>query len=155
MHHEQPVTIDLNPRERRFYDRVRGSVTGPLPRAVSGLAELLLLLPDLVILLFRLARDPRVPASSKAIALLAVGYVLSPFELLPELLLGPIGLIDDLIVVGMALSRLLNDVHPDVVRLHWAGRGDALAAIQRTTDWMERAVASRVRGAVQRLLGTA
>ena len=155
MHREPQVTIELNPRERRFYERVRGSVTGALPRAVSGLAELLWLLPDLAILLFRLARDPRVPASSKVVAALAAGYVLSPLDLMPELLLGPIGLIDDLVVVGTALSRLLNHVHPDVVRLHWAGRGDALAAIQRTTDWMEQAVATRVRGAVQRILGTA
>jgi len=153
MEDEKRITIDLNPREQRFYERVRNSVKGALPVAASEFVDLLLLLPDLAMLLFRLARDPRVPASSKAIALLAVGYVLSPLELMPELLLGPIGLIDDLIVVGTALSRLLNHVHPDVVRLHWAGKGDALAAIQRTTDWMEQAIASRVRGAVRRVFG--
>ena len=80
---------------------------------------------------------------------------LSPIELLPELLLGPIGLIDDLIVVGAALSRLLNHVHPDVVRMHWAGQGDALVAIQRTTDWIEQTVTARVRGVVQRFFGPA
>ena len=149
----QRVTIELNPRERRFYERVRKAVKSSLPEAASGLLELLLLLPDLATLLFRLARDPRVPLASKAIAALAVGYVLSPFELMPELLLGPIGLIDDLVVVGTALSRLLNHVHPDIVRLHWAGQGDALVAIQRTTDWIEQAVTTRLRGAVQRVLG--
>ncbi len=87
--------------------------------------------------------------------MLAVGYVLSPFELLPELVLGPIGLIDDLIVVGIALSRMLNHVHPDVVRSHWAGQGDALAAIQRVTDWTEQNVTARLRGAVRRVLGPA
>ena len=98
---------------------------------------------------------PRVPVASKAIAALGVAYVLSPIELLPELLLGPIGLIDDLVVVGAALSRLLNHVHPDVVRSHWAGEGDALAAIQRATDWIDQAVTARVRGVVQRFLGPA
>src|SRR5262249_50857329 len=48
---------------------------------------------------------------------------------------GPIGLIDDILVVSAALSLLLNDVHPDVVRAHWSGRGDALDAIQRASQW--------------------
>ena len=152
---ERTVTIELNPREQRLYEQLRGSITSAMPPALSGFVEVLLLLPDLVILLFRLARDSRVPAASKALAALGVAYVLSPLELLPELLLGPIGLIDDVVVVGAALSRLLNHVHPDIVRMHWAGEGDALAAIQRTTDWIEQGVTARVRGVVQRFLGDA
>ena len=152
---DREVTIELNPRELRFYERVRGYLTVSEPGAASGLLDLLLLLPDLAVLLFRLARDERVPLSSKLIAMLAVGYVLSPFELLPEIVLGPIGLIDDLIVVGTALSRMLNHVHPDVVRMHWAGQGDALAAIQRVSDWTEQTLALPLRSAVRRMLGAA
>ncbi len=153
MHPDRGVMIELNPSEQRFYEQVRGYLTTPVPGAAPGLIDLLLLLPDLAVLLFRLARDARVAFSSKWIAVLAVGYVLSPFELLPEIVLGPIGLIDDLIVVGIALSRMLNHVHPDVVRSHWAGQGDALAAIQRVTDWTEMQVMGRLRGAVRWALG--
>jgi hypothetical protein len=42
-----------------------------------------------------------------------------------------------LLVVTAALSRLLNHVHPDVVRAAWPGPGDALEAIQRATAWSE------------------
>jgi len=142
------VTIDLNPRERRFYDRMRAAVVSPHPGARSGLRDVLLLLPDLFVLLLRLFRDPRVPLGAKAIALLGIGYVLSPIDLMPELLLGPIGLADDLFVVAATLSRLLNYVHPDVVRSHWSGQGDALDAIQRATGWAE----GQVRGALRRVL---
>ena len=147
------ITIELNPREQRFYDRVRAYVTTPQPGAPSGFWDLVLLLPDLAVLLFRLARDPRVPFVSKAIAAAAVGYVLSPFELMPEIVFGPIGLIDDLAVVGAALSRLLNHVHPDVVRTHWAGQGDALDAIQRVVSWTETQVVGRLRGALRAVVG--
>mgnify|MGYP002830816988 CR=1 FL=1 len=44
--------------------------------------------------------------SVTALAALGVAYVLSPLELLPELLLGPIGLIDDVVVVGAGPSGL-------------------------------------------------
>src|SRR5690606_16449675 len=116
---ERNVTIDLNPREKRFYDRVRSTVVAPHPGERSNVRDALLLLPDLTVLLFRLLRDPRVPVGGKAIALLGVGYVLSPVDLVPEALLGPIGLMDDLMIVAATLSRIVNYVHPDVVRSHW------------------------------------
>jgi uncharacterized membrane protein YkvA (DUF1232 family) len=84
-----------------------------------------------------LLRDERVPVGGKALAVLGVGYVLSPLDVLPTLFFGPIGLIDDLFIVAAALSRVLNYVHPDVVRSHWSGQGDALDAIQRVTEWSE------------------
>jgi len=139
------VTIDLNPRERRLYDRLRRTLVSHAPADRSGMRDVLLLLPDLVVLQFRLFRDPRVPLGAKAIALVGIGYVLSPIDLLPEVVLGPIGLADDLFVVAATLSRLLNYVHPDVVRSHWSGQGDALDAIQRATGWAE----ARVRGALR------
>jgi uncharacterized membrane protein YkvA (DUF1232 family) len=128
-------------------------VAGVGPGAASGVRDLLLLLPDLSVLLLRLLRDPRVSLGDKGVALLGLGYVLSPLDLLPEFLLGPIGLLDDLVVVAATLSRLLNHVHPDVVRSHWPGRGDALEAIQRVTQWTETFVTRRLRGFVRGLLG--
>jgi len=146
---ETVTTIELGARERRLYDRLRAAVAAPpRPGRPPGPRDLLLLLPDLAVLLARLLRDPRVPRGGKAIALLGIGYVLSPIDLLPEGLLGPIGLVDDLFVVGAALSRLLNYVHPDVVRSHWSGPGDALDAIQRATGWAE----DRTRGVLRRML---
>jgi uncharacterized membrane protein YkvA (DUF1232 family) len=142
------ITIDLNPREQRLYDRLRRTVVSHAPADRSGLRDMLLLLPDLVVLLFRLFRDSRVPIGAKAIALVGIGYMLSPIDLLPGLVFGPIGLVDDLFVVAATLSRLLNYVHPDVVRSHWSGQGDALDAIQRATAWTE----ARVRGALGRLV---
>ena len=132
---DEPITIELNPRERRLYDQLRSRVVETRPGSRSGFRDLLLLLPDLTVLLMRLLRDSRVPLSSKLIAMLGVGYVLSPIDVLPSFLLGPIGLIDDLLIVSAALSRLLNHVHPDVVRSHWSGQGDALDVIQRASRW--------------------
>jgi uncharacterized membrane protein YkvA (DUF1232 family) len=150
---QDPITIELNPRERRLYDRFRAQVASLEPSGATGMRDLLLLLPDLTVLLMRLLRDSRVSLGDKAVALLGLGYVLSPIDLLPEILLGPIGLLDDLFVVAATLSRLLNHVHPDVVRSHWSGKGDALDAIQRATQWTESFVKRRLRGLMRGLLG--
>lgn len=144
---EAQITIELNPREQRLYDRLRARVVSPARVAErSSLRDMLLLLPDFTVLLGRLLRDPRVPVRAKVVALVGVGYVLSPIDLLPALLIGPLGLVDDLVVVTAALSRLLNHVHPDVVRNAWSGQGDALDAIRRATAWSEDLLGSRLRG---------
>jgi uncharacterized membrane protein YkvA (DUF1232 family) len=149
----ETITIELNPRERRLYDRFRAQVASVDPGAISGLRDLALLLPDLTVVLMRLLRDPRVSLGDKGVALLGLGYVLSPIDLLPALLLGPVGLIDDLVVVAATLSRVLNHVHPDVVRSHWPGKGDVLDAVQRVTQWTEGFLTRRLRRIVKGLVG--
>ena len=150
---EKIITIELNPRERRLYDRFRSQVVPAEPGANSGLRDILLLLPDLTVLLARLLRDRRVPRGPKLVALMGLGYVISPIDLLPSVLFGPIGLVDDIVVVSATLSRLLNHVHPDIVRSHWSGKGDALDAVQRATRWSESLFTDRLRGFVRGLVG--
>lgn len=150
---DEPITIEINPHESRFYDRLRARVVAPRAGGASSAGDVLMLLPDLTVLLVRLLRDDRVGLGAKGIALLGVGYVLSPLDLVPDLLLGPIGLIDDLLVVAATLSRLVNHVHPDVVRSHWSGQGDALAAIQRVLGWAEARMAGFLRQIWRRMAG--
>ncbi len=149
---DETITIELNPREQRLYERLRSRMTTSERSAGTGPRDLVLLLPDLTVLLMRLMRDPRVPRGGKIAALLGVGYVLSPIDVLPTLIFGPLGLVDDLLVVSATLSRLLNHVHPDVVRSHWPGKGDSLDAIQRVTAWSESLFTGRLRGFVRALL---
>jgi uncharacterized membrane protein YkvA (DUF1232 family) len=150
---QRPVEIELGVREQRLYDRLRAQVRPVVPGAGSDLRDILLAFPDLVMLLLRLLRDPRVAAGDKALALFGVVYVVSPLDLMPVWLFGPFGVLDDLFVVAATLSRVVNHVHPDVVRLHWSGQGDALRLIQRATDWSEQRIGMRLRGALRRLFG--
>jgi uncharacterized membrane protein YkvA (DUF1232 family) len=148
---EPNVTIEMDLRERRLYDRLRAAIVAQKPGRRSGVRDMLLLLPDLTVLLMRLFADERVPIGGKAIAVIGISYVLSPIDLLPSFLFGPIGLIDDLFIVAASLARVILYVHPDVVRSHWSGQGDALDAIRRATEWSE----ARVRSVVARILPAA
>ena len=145
----ESVELDLRARERRIYDRLRSRVASIGPGARPGVMDLLLFLPDLVVFLLRLSRDSRVPIGAKAVALAGVGYALSPIDLLPELFFGPIGFLDDVVVVAAAVSRVINHVHPDLVKTHWPGHGDVLDVVRRVTSWCESVVGKTV----TRLLG--
>jgi uncharacterized membrane protein YkvA (DUF1232 family) len=148
----RPVEIELNPAEQRLYDRVRGSVVRGGRTGRSGIGDLALLLPDFCVLLARLLRDERVARGDKAVALLGIAYVLSPIDLLPTLFFGPLGALDDVLVVTAAASRIVNHVHPDVVRSHWPGKGDVLDAIHRVSEWSEHQLGARLRGLLKRVL---
>ena len=152
MREERAVEIEIGAREQRLYDRIRARIRPVVPGAHSDIRDVVLAFPDLVMLLARLVRDERVKVGDKALAVFGVAYVLSPIDLVPVWLFGPLGAVDDLLVVAATLSRVINHVHPDVVRAHWSGQGDALALIQRATDWSERQFGKRLRGVLRRLV---
>ncbi len=137
---DERLEVDLRARERRVYDRLRARVVEAEPGASPGVRDLLLFLPDLVVLLLRLVRDPRVPAGAKAVALLGVGYALSPIDLVPEILFGPLGFLDDLLIATASVSWVVNHVHPDLVRAHWSGSGDVLDVVKSVLGWSEKLV---------------
>ncbi len=143
------LEIDLRAREKRVYDRLRARVVPREPGGGAGVRDLLLFLPDMVVLLLRLARDPRVPVGVKAVAMLGIGYALSPIDLMPEFLFGPIGFLDDLLIATAAISWIVNHVHPDLVRAHWPGPGDVLDVVKRVLAYSEGLVGKTV----SRLIG--
>ena len=134
------LEIDLRAREKRVYDRMRARLVKLEPGAGAGVRDLLLFLPDMIVLLLRLARDPRVPVGAKTVAMLGIGYALAPIDLIPEILFGPLGLLDDLLIATAAISYIVNHVHPDLVRAHWPGPGDVLDVVKSVLGWSERLV---------------
>lgn len=99
----------------------------------TKLKEYALLAPRLAKLVWRLARDPRVPARTKAILFVVVGYLASPIDLIPDFIAG-FGLADDLLVAAFALDQIVNRIPEDIVRSHWDGEEDVLQVIRETLD---------------------
>lgn len=92
-----------------------------------------LLVPHLAKLVWRLARDPRVPARSKAMLLVTAGYIASPVDVLPDFL-PALGQFDDLILIAFVLDQLINRVPAEVVTEHWDGDDDVLRVVQEILD---------------------
>jgi len=94
-------------------------------------AEYLLATPDLFHLLCKLSIDKDVPIKEKAKLAGAIAYFVSPIDLVPEALVGPIGYVDDISLAAFVLNQIVNNTDPEVVRRHWAGEGDVLELIKR------------------------
>jgi uncharacterized membrane protein YkvA (DUF1232 family) len=99
----------------------------------TKLKEFALLVPRILKLLWRLARDPRVSPRSKAILFVLLGYVASPVDLIPDFIPG-LGQIDDLVIAAFALDHMLNRIPEEIVREHWDGDDDVLEIVREVLD---------------------
>jgi uncharacterized membrane protein YkvA (DUF1232 family) len=94
------------------------------------LGEALALLPNLVRLLLRLARDSRVPTAEKVLLLGTITYVITPLDMLPDVI--PfVGQIDDLYLVALVVLRLLSRTEAEALTEHWDGPGDLAVIVDR------------------------
>jgi uncharacterized membrane protein YkvA (DUF1232 family) len=89
------------------------------------LKNLLLFIPNMLLLSMRLLTDSRVPATERALVAGAVLYAIIPFDLIPDMI--PfVGQIDDAYLIALTLLRLMERTDPKVVREHWSGGGDVV-----------------------------
>ncbi|MDQ2747383.1 MAG: YkvA family protein [Acidobacteriota bacterium] len=109
----------------------------------SKLKNALLFLPNMVKLLGRMMTDGRVPLAEKALFVGAIVYVISPFDLIPDIF--PfIGQVDDLYVVALVLLRLINRTDEAVVRENWDGGGDIVSLAKTIANLAPRLLPKRV-----------
>jgi uncharacterized membrane protein YkvA (DUF1232 family) len=92
--------------------------------------EVVAFLPNLVSLFRGLLRDPRVPRTSKALLALGAVWIASPIDLIPEFVpvLGPL---DDAVIAGLILRRVLKTAGADVVTEHLRGDPATLERLLR------------------------
>jgi len=87
-------------------------------------------IPDCIVLVTRLARDPRVPRSRKLLLFVLVGYLALPFDLVPDFI--PVaGQLDDAIIVALVLRYFLRAGDEPMMRELWPGPEQSLALILR------------------------
>lgn len=148
--------IVLEKEHQRFYDKLRRKVEDFLQKQARGrldsVAKYILLAPDLFVLLARVMQEKRVPVKAKAIAGLAVAYFISPVDFLPEIVAGPIGFIDDIVLAAYAISKIMQDVDKNILLQHWSGEADLLATVQELLKKAEDLVDNKVLGKLKGLL---
>ena len=143
--------------EKRTYDRIRAqverSVSCRVPTKLRRAAEALLLLPDLAVLMFRLMKDPRVPASAKTRLALALAYVLSPVDLIPDFV--PVaGQVDDLAAAVLVVTDMMKSAPKEAVLDNWSGPPQVIGTLETTLDVAGEILKRDVLGALSRHFGS-
>jgi uncharacterized membrane protein YkvA (DUF1232 family) len=94
------------------------------------LTEAVRLLPDLLRLIPRLARDSSLPRGVRIRLWLVLVYLAMPIDLIPDFI-PVLGYADDAIVVAAVLRSVIRHAGPDALEHHWPGTPDGLAAVRR------------------------
>jgi uncharacterized membrane protein YkvA (DUF1232 family) len=108
------------------------------------MTNLLLVIPNLLLLSARLMVDPRVPAKERLLVAGAIVYAFVPFDFIPDML--PfIGQVDDAYLIALTLLRLMTVTDTRVVREHWRGGGDVVELIGATALIAGKFLPKRIR----------
>jgi uncharacterized membrane protein YkvA (DUF1232 family) len=100
-------------------------------RPKGGVArESVRILPDVLRLIRRLATDRTVPRRTRVLLWLALAYLATPIDLVPDFI-PVVGYADDVILVGAVLRAAVRGAGPGAVRRHWPGTPAGLQAVWR------------------------
>jgi uncharacterized membrane protein YkvA (DUF1232 family) len=87
-------------------------------------------IPDCVVLARGLLGDPRVPVLHKVALWVLVGYLVLPFDLVPDFI--PVaGQLDDALLALLVLRLVVRGAGPDALRRHWPGPPRGLEILLR------------------------
>lgn len=103
-------------------------------------AGYIMLAPNLFHLLIKLVLDPKVPLEEKAKLGMVIAYFISPYDLIPEGLVGPVGYVDDIALTCLALNSLINNTNSRIVKKHWAGEQDILLVIKEVLKYADEMI---------------
>lgn len=99
------------------------------PRDVD-LREAARLVPDVARLVSRLARDPALARGVRVRLWLLLAYLISPIDLVPDVL-PVIGWADDAIIVLLVLRSVVRRAGPELLVRHWPGTPTGLVALRQ------------------------
>lgn len=89
--------------------------------------------PDCILLVTRLVRDPRVPYRRKLLLVGVAAYLASPLDLVPDFI--PVaGQLDDAILVGLVLRHLVRAGGEPLLRELWPGPEQSLVLVLRAAQ---------------------
>jgi uncharacterized membrane protein YkvA (DUF1232 family) len=106
-------------------------------RARPDLAGAARLLPDLLRLVTRLARDASLPRRVRVHLWLLLAYLASPVDLVPDIV-PVVGLLDDVVAVLLVLGVVIRAAGTEAVRRHWPGDETGLVAVLRLAGGARR-----------------
>lgn len=108
------------------------------------MTNLVLIIPNLLLLCARLMVDGRVPAKERLLVAGAIVYAFVPLDFIPDML--PfVGQVDDAYLIALTLLRLMTVADPRVVREHWRGGGDVVELIGATALLAARLLPQKIR----------
>ena len=140
--------------EYNYYYKLREKIKNGVNKISKNedLPEYLLLAPDLFYLLIKLMQDPEVPRSKKVKVGVVIAYFITPFDFLPEALLGLVAYVDDVALTAYVLNDFFNEMNPDIIKDNWPGEKKLLNVIQKILEDSDKFINKNIVNRLKKLI---
>jgi len=142
--HEVSMEKSLKKKEKKyqdFYQELRqkinqwvldGRLTKKTGKWTDKFVQYLLVFPDFIHLLIKLLIDNNISALKKSYIIMALAYVFSPIDFIPDFI--PVaGFVDDLLVVAILINKIINTEDTNTltkIKYYWAGEEDIFMKVK-------------------------
>ncbi|MDF2880446.1 MAG: hypothetical protein K0R54_1003 [Clostridiaceae bacterium] len=124
------------------YSNLRHKVEENVPDKYEKLAEYALIIPDIVVLFYRLFKDKRIGMKNKLLIGGITAYLASPIDILPDFI--PfIGKVDDIAIAFFGLNAIINEVPENVILENWQGEEDIVLMVKEAVKYISQVVGAK------------
>ena len=121
------------------YRHVRDKIVENVPEKYEKIAEYAMIIPDVIVLLWRLFRDKRVKIKIKLMVAGIAAYLASPIDILPDYI--PfIGNVDDIAIAFFGLNAIINEVPEEVILENWQGEENIILLTKEAINYISKVV---------------
>src|SRR3712207_139693 len=111
------------------YFKIREDIKCKFSKKYESIGEYILLIPDIMVLLYRLMKDNRVNKKIKISIGSLIAYLALPVDIIPDSV-SVLGKIDDFGISFMLLDKIIDDIPEEIILEHWQGRVNIITKVK-------------------------
>lgn len=128
-----------------FYKKLRNKIKKWAGKNKDNkILEYILLAPDLFYFFLTVLKDKDVHVDYKLKITAYLAYFISPIDIMPEMVLGPAGYLDDVLMGLLFLRTLLKELPYEYVEEKWPGDKEVLKNVSVMIDNIQTVIDSKI-----------
>lgn len=131
--------INIKEGQHEGYCKFRNETINKIPDKYHDIAEIIMILPDITMLLYRLIKDSRISIKTKVMIGTVLTYLALPYDVIPDFI-PVLGKSDDLGIGLILLERIIDDIPRKVILDNWQGSPEIIKKAVEIGENIEKTI---------------
>ncbi|WP_461207687.1 YkvA family protein [Clostridium sp. DL1XJH146] len=131
-----------NSNDSSQYYKIRENIENKTPKKLEKVLKYAFVIPDLIVLLYRLLKDERVNTKTKASIVGVIAYLALPFDIIPDSI-PIIGQIDDIVIILPVIKKIFNELDKEIIEDNWQGDYDIIEKVKEVSAIVTRFIGEK------------
>ncbi len=139
---ENNIDNRINNNENSQYYKIKENIKNKTPKKLEKVLKYAFIIPDLIVLLYRLLKDERVSTKTKASIVGVIGYLALPFDIIPDSI-PIIGQIDDIVIILPVIKKIFEELDKEIIEDNWQGDYDIIQKVGEASAIITRFIGEK------------